>query len=266
MGFLRARRGKHLLRTGALMGALLAVGCGDDGKAANAGATKYGAVSLTLADAFSGVELSATGMFANGPAPEKECTSETLGTCELLHCTFPDTMNMPAEFEVGTIEITGSGETLKLKKNIYDSYGATTANPSIPPAAHWQGGESLTLRVSGSTEFPAMEATLVAPLAVELDPWPEELLADPGADVEVKWSTPRTGSVNVGMASFNGAKDPFLLCEFPAEAGSATLPAQLISRLNWSSAHIIDADTSAAARATRDGALLTFDARHVNRK
>lgn len=253
-------RGRHHL--GAIVAVLLSAGCGDD--AAKSVSSKYGSVSLELSRMSSGVELSATGTFANGSLPERKCASEKLGTCELLTCTPLEMPDDAARLDPGKVEITGAGETLELTKALFGGYGATTSNPSVPPAAHWQGGESLTLRVSGSAEFPALSATLVAPLEVTLDPRPEELGADPGADVRVNWSTPREGSVTVAMASFNGGADPLIICEFPAETGSGTLPAQLITQLNWSTAHLIDASTSSVAVTTHSGASLKFSAWHYD--
>lgn len=134
------------------------------------------------------------------------------------------------------------------------SYGWS---PSVSGEARWTGGETLALRVAGSAQFPALEATLTAPFSTQIERL--VLTEKPSGAQRVNWSPAIQTDVEITIAPTQWDSGmPWAECWFSGAEGSAEIPAQVLSELAWPAAHDVSGRGATHAEVSSSKGLLNF--------
>lgn len=138
------------------------------------------------------------------------------------------------------MSISGAGQTIVFSGNYSSTDVYSSANDpfsygwssTVRGEPDWTGGETLVLRVAGSSRFPPLEAALVAPFTTVVEPI--VLNEKPSGAQHVSWSPAKPGGVQIAISpSAAGVPYPSADCWFEGAAGGADIPEQVLSELAW---------------------------------
>ncbi|MFZ5891463.1 MAG: hypothetical protein ACOY0T_10465 [Myxococcota bacterium] len=104
-----------------------------------------------------------------------------------------------------------------------------------------------------------MQASVLVPSQVHFDEL--TLTERPSGNQRVTWSPAVPGTVEVYVSrTTESERFETNHCVFPGNEGAAELPAELLSKLDWSSAYHVSGRGAGYAIASSDAALLVFHA------
>lgn len=157
---------------------------------------------------------------------------EVIDGCEISECIPVEAAAIPlpgfAWLSAGVVDVVGTKLDFSFTESARGDYATTLPTTDM---SLWDGGESLGVVVSGSEDFPPLEAALTAPRPVVLDaPHREETRLEPGSDLLFEWSSPRLDSVYVEIEERRATPyapplERVARCSFSAESGRGTIPA-----------------------------------------
>jgi hypothetical protein len=140
-------------------------------------------------------------------------------------------------FSAGTIEITGAAMPITLTPTAGNAYNAVSGAVQL-----FQGGETITFDAAGA-DVPAFLVTVPAPPPLSVVQPPAAPVTTLSGSVEFvpTWTPVADGEVTILMMV---EPSPTLLavvsCNFPASAGSGTVPAGIMSALGPSAGGTLD--------------------------
>lgn len=204
-------------------------GTGTGGGSVDAGSNRFGYVSFYTSQ--TGPSWASANFYeVLSTQVSSSCVTTQQGQCSLTVCGPVDGgTQVPYVFRsAGTVGITGGQQPVALypQGNMYSVFNTT--------GSLYTGGTQLTVSAAGAT-VPAFSANVTAPTQVQLtSPTPPA----PGAKLQLYrnqplsfgWAGSSVGTLQVTVGSLTvGA--PYVMCQFPASQGSATIPASTLSNL-----------------------------------
>lgn len=234
------------------------------------GIERFGFVQLSLPKVEPAVAR-ARASFSNavGRAAPNCGVSSNLGTCEFWLCDDAlYTQPLTGEgLDVGAIDISGTQQDLALSADENGNYASEVELGEGD--TFWNRGDMLRAHVAGSKSFPEMTASLVAPAnSLEVtSPTEGDLALKKDAPFAFTWTPQESGTVNisVGTETLTTSGETRVLaalyCYFPAPNGSASLSADVISKLPKPPGlqrYTVDIFLYAGSDVGRDRAALSF--------
>ncbi len=160
------------------------------------------------------------------------------GSCRSWVCddavyTAPSTLKT---IDAGAVRVLAPEQEVELLREDDGFYRQAEA-----PTTLWKAGDSLTISVEGSADFPAFETPLLAPEPLSVstpEVGAEPLLIDSTQNLAIEWSGPTSGLVFVAISPETVAEEgaepsvtPGVDCAFSATAGGAFVPASMLKAL-----------------------------------
>jgi hypothetical protein len=176
-------------------------------------------------------------------------TTETMGACEIETTSFGMGGGLPDDYDAGTITISGGLQTVVMTSGPSGYDGFTS------DAALWAGDETLTVSAVGAG-IAAFEATIVAPRHLEITAplytIGMPLDVDRASDFTLTWTGSSAGELRVQLVGPQELPAPQIAvtCTFDPAAGSATIPAAALSRIEPTGTGTISVDTVGSADVT----------------
>jgi hypothetical protein len=165
------------------------------------------------------------GFFSNG----RICTTqETIGPCIVQQCDFNAT---PPAISAGAITLTGGTRPITLAPAADQTYPTLNVQTGLL----FDPGATITFSAAGA-EVPAFEKSLAMPAKATITSPAEPpsgspfLTFDRGQDFTVTWSGGGEGLMQIAL--FGPDSSQLISCRFEASAGSGTLPASALGRLD----------------------------------
>ncbi len=193
-----------------------------------------GSIVIAQFDTVAGTQSSLSAHFLQ-PAPQRRasCTELTDGPCRFLDCTLPPAP-LPAYVERSAGDVTISGLTLDAGAVSlrFDTSLARYPQEAVPTHV-FAAGTSLTVSAAGDFVPTFQGVTVQAPAAAEqLEPACPSLdcgVVSHATAMAVRWRSTSPGTVVVHILCTGRGSD--VTCTAPAEAGSLTVPATVMSTL-----------------------------------
>ena len=245
-----------LVRAGGVALACFAVGCGSsDGEDVSRAGLVILAWPVGSDDASGPLVISGAFSRVNGSS---KCAGQAIEGCWFYPCL--EASQPAVARDVGTLTISGPGKTLELHAAPLDVSSLTTPETdwaySGAPSTGWSGGDAITVSVSGSKFFPAMQASLVAPFVTQVEPI--ELNEKPGGSVQLQVSPSNSATVEVHVGPVSQDLSlAYATCYLSASAGSVEIPARIMSRLSWPAPYQAGGRGGSLGTSLRDGARLS---------
>jgi hypothetical protein len=200
--------------------------------------------------------------FSAGKATKpNRCPPRAIANCWLTVC---DALNEEPLIDAGNVTVSGPDGTIQLSEIQEADNGILSADS--PVHYRWsrtsfdtpigKSGESITVRVSGSADYPAMEASLIAPFVTTVAPI--SLSERPNGGTTISWSPPIQGNVEIHIepSSGTGATQSRMHCSFSGASGSTELSAELLSQLTWPGNYYISGRGEEHVEVSQRGAVL----------
>ncbi len=231
-----------ILTRAATLLALGAFAC-DAASSNNPQPTRYGSISVTSAS--DGITPFAPRAFFYKYASSTSAACDEYqnnGTCRVWQCDSSVYSNSQqvTVLSAGAVGVSGAKQALDLTQDSTGSYGL----PGFDGAPLWDGGETLTANVAGSTDYPAttLSVQAPAPLVVTAPEVPTDAWTiDTKTDFSVTWKPNGANYVFLAITvetpalqadgTMGSNYTPGLDCAFAGASGQGTVPASYLQLL-----------------------------------
>lgn len=209
-------------------------GSGDDGDGGSAGSllppNAFGSIlvsSIDGTDHDGGVARSASfsAGYRSSDALPPGCSEKDFGPCVLSQCVFVEGVEAESSsFDAGDISFTGTSVSPTLVADAFGEYASFNAmEPAFVP------GSLLSTAISGSDRVDPHGLSVTSPAAPAIlmsIPDSGTVVVDASQDIHLSWSGGAGATVSAGFvtASQNADEIVLILCKFPIEQGSGTIP------------------------------------------
>lgn len=205
-------------------------GPGGGGSGAGGATTEYvgfgSVVAASLSPATGPTSSVSAGFTMLQQGDENPCTTIEDGDCLVIECsTDPLTV---IRRSAGAVTVTGGSREVTLTPDASNEYAAS----SSATEGLFDGGETVRVAAAGD-HVPAFEVSATAPSAITFSApnFFAPITVDRTQDLEVTWTGGADGVAVAVVATVGADRTVDVVCEFPASAGSGSIPAAVLGQL-----------------------------------
>lgn len=203
--------------------------------------------------AFGGIETGAAGaqFFDQEPSPVSSTTEDLGGGCTMTTAQLlvePGMGAFPQYRDAGDIRIEGGAAPIDIVRSGTSFYDSVTTDTRL-----WDGGAALTITAAGGADIDPFSVSVEAPATIQVTSPTLNLGGAPpidvdrSADLTVTWMAGTGGedvSVRVIGPEVEGEPNVTIECRFAPAAGTGTVPAAALGRINRAGMGILGVDVS----------------------
>jgi hypothetical protein len=173
----------------------------------------------------------------NDPDAGAACSQGSAGDCSWFSCPAGTPLGYTTQYvTAGTLTVTGATAPIVLMPPAADAgpYGPQYDWGSTPGGATFGPGSTLTVAASGDTVPPFMATVTMPDLLTVTSPTPDftgTVTVFQSKDLPITWTGATSGTIQVLMSQSDNNVNIQMVCQFPASAGTRTVPAATLSNL-----------------------------------
>jgi hypothetical protein len=176
-------------------------------------------------------------LVVNDPDAGAACTQGAAGDCSWISCPAGTPLGYTTQYvTAGTVTVTGATAPIVVVPTAGDAgpYGPEYDWSATPGGATFGPGSTLNVAASGDTVPPFLASVTMPDLLTVTSPTPDfsdTVTVFQSKDLPVTWTGATSGTIQVSMLQSSTAVNIQMVCQFPASAGSRTIPAATLSNL-----------------------------------